>query len=117
MWFQFPDGEMGAALAVGGITDRAVRVWARDPGGLGGPVTLEVGGRAVAQAPLSAAADRDSVAAADLTLDTSHPNAAFAVRWAGMERRGRLAPGPGEPTAFTFAFGSCHAPYFGAEHQ
>ena len=39
------------------------------------------------------------------------PNAAFAVRAAGSVRHGRFAPAVGQPTAFTFGFGSCNQPF------
>jgi alkaline phosphatase D len=93
------------------VTDRSVRVWLRSP--TAGPrvAALRVADRVVAEAALQPDPARDHVAVADLTFDRPAPNAPFVVDVAGMTRRGRFAPAPGQRTPFSFAFGSCHYPY------
>ena len=108
--FEFPDGELTTSVALGAITDRSVRVWARRPEG---PTvaTLAVDGRAVAQAPLEPDAAHDHVAVAILETDGPQPGAPFRVEVGGATRAGRFAPALGEPAAFAFGFGSCHQPF------
>jgi phosphodiesterase/alkaline phosphatase D-like protein len=108
--FEFPDGELDAWLAVGDVTDRSVRVWARLPSGPR-PVALTVDGEEVVEATLEPAPARDHVASAVLTLPRARPEAAFRVIAGDLVRTGRLAPAAGEPAAFRFAFGSCHQPF------
>ncbi len=108
---QFPEGELGRWASLGAVTERAVRVWLRDPSGEPQRATLSIDGVEHASVRLPQAPEHDWTSAADLVLDRPRPNAPFAVRAAGVERRGRLAPHPDTPTAFTFAFGSCHQPF------
>jgi phosphodiesterase/alkaline phosphatase D-like protein len=108
--FEFPDGELDTWIAVGDVTDRSVRVWARLPGG---PIeaTLTVDGEPVARGTLRPDPDRDHVAATVLALDGARPGAAFRVTAGSTARSGRLAPADGAPASFRFAFGSCHQPF------
>src|SRR5687767_11073673 len=111
MELRFAGGELGTWACLGAVTDRSVRVWLRDPAGGPRPATLEIDGERVARVDLHPAADRDWIAAVDLTLDRPRPGAAFSVQLGGVERRARLAPATGSPAAFAFAFGSCHQPF------
>jgi hypothetical protein len=108
---RFPDGELGRWASLGAVTDRAVRVWLRDPSAEPRRATLEIDGVERAAVTLTPSPEHDWTAAGDLVLDRSWPDAPFTVHAAGAERRGRLAPHPDAPTAFTFAFGSCHQPF------
>ena len=107
----FPDGELGRWSALGTVTDRAVRVWLRDPSGEPQRVTLEIGGVERASATLTPDPEHDWTAAGDVVLEEPAPDAAFTVYAAGQARRGRLAPHQDTPTPFSFAFGSCHQPF------
>ena len=107
----FPDGELGRWASVGAVSERAVRVWLRDPMGVPHRATLEIGGQECASAVLTPAPEHDCTASADLLLNRPRPNARFTVRVAGVKRHGRLAPAPGTPTPFAFIFGSCHQPF------
>jgi phosphodiesterase/alkaline phosphatase D-like protein len=98
------------------VTDRAVRVWLRDPSGEPQRATLLIDGIERASVVLTPSPEHDWTAASDLVLDRPQPDARFTVRAAAAERGGRLAPHPDAPTAFTFAFGSCHQP-FGPPHR
>ena len=111
MAVRFPDGELGRWACLGGVTDREVRVWLRDPSGERRTAVAEIGGKAVAEAELRPEPEHDWIDAADLVLDRPCPDAEVVVRVAGMTRRGRLAPAPGEPTAFSFGFSSCNQPF------
>lgn len=113
---QFADGELGFWFSLGGVTDRAVRVWLRDPDCLPREATLEIDGQVRGRVTLTPDVEHDCVAAADLVLDTPAPNAEVVVRLAGLTRRARLQPAEGTPTPFSFVFGSCHQP-FGAPRQ
>lgn len=108
---RFPDGELGRWASLGGVTDRAVRVWLRDPSGQPQRASLLIGGVERATVTLTPSPRHDWTAAADLVLDRPEPDAWFSVRTIGVERYGRLAPHPDAPTPFTFAFGSCHQPF------
>jgi hypothetical protein len=108
--FGFPDGELVAWAALGAVTDRSVRVWARRPGGPV-PVTLTVEGEAVASSTLHPDPKHDGVDAVDLSVDPPRPGVPFEVDVDGQVRRGRFAPAVGTPTSFSFAFGSCHQPF------
>ena len=108
--FDFPDGELVAWCAIGAVTDRSVRVWARRPGGPV-PATLTVDGEVVAAATLHPDPRHDGVDAVILSLEAPRPGAAFAVEVDGQIRHGRFAPADGQPAAFSFAFGSCHQPF------
>jgi alkaline phosphatase D len=107
----FPDGELGRWASLGGVTDRAVRVWLRDPGGDPQRATLEIDGVERAAGTLTPCPEHDWTAAADLILDRPAPDARFTVQVAGSRRHGRFAPRPDRPAALTFAFGSCHQPF------
>ncbi|HVL53181.1 MAG TPA: hypothetical protein VM344_02870, partial [Vitreimonas sp.] len=72
----FPDGELDEWLALGDVTDRSVRVWARQPDGPR-PVVLRVDGEPVADATLTPVPDHDHVAAVVLSLPSPRPDAAF----------------------------------------
>jgi len=108
---RFPDGELGRWVSLGAVTDRAVRLWLRDPSGEPRRATLLIDGVERASVVLAPSPDHDWTAAADLVLDRPRPDARFIVRVAGAERHGRLAPHPDTPTSFAFAFGSCHQPF------
>jgi alkaline phosphatase D len=108
--FDFPDGEMTESLALGDVTDRSVRIWARLPDGPR-EVTLSIDRAPVAQGTLTPDPARDHVGAVVLRLDTPRPGEAFNVDAHGMSRQGRFAPTPDRPAAFGFAFGSCHQPF------
>jgi hypothetical protein len=108
--FGFPDGELVAWAALGAVTDRSVRVWARRPGGPV-PVTLTVEGETVASSTLHPDPKHDGVDAVDLSVDPPRPGVPFEVDVDGQVRRGRFAPAVGTPTSFSFAFGSCHQPF------
>jgi phosphodiesterase/alkaline phosphatase D-like protein len=108
--FEFPDGELDAWLAIGDVTDRSVRAWARLPAGRQS-VVLAIDGEPVVEAMLEPDPARDHVAAAVLALPGPRPETAFTVATGSLVRNGRLAPSDGSPTAFRFAFGSCHQPF------
>jgi alkaline phosphatase D len=108
---RFPDGELGRWASVGAVTERAARVWLRNPHSNPQRATLEIDGVEQASVVLAPAPEHDWTAAADLVLDRPRPNAQFTVKVSGMQRSGRLAPLPNTPTEFTFAFGSCHQPF------
>ena len=108
--FEFPDGELTDWLTFGAVTDRSVRAWGRQPGGPR-QVALCLDGAPVAEATLRPEPERDHVGAADLVLPEPRPGAAFTIESGGVVRRGRLAPVPHRPAAFTFGFGSCHQPF------
>jgi hypothetical protein len=107
----FPDGELGRWASLGAVTDRAVRVWLRDPRGEPRRAALVIDGVEHTSVVLTPSPEHDWTAAGDLVLDRPQPDARFTVRAAGAERRGWLAPHPDTPTAFSFAFGSCHQPF------
>ena len=109
--FRFAGGELDRWACLGAVTDRSVRLWLRDPRGGPRPATLEIDSELVARCELDPAAEHDWIAAADLTLARPRPDAVVSVQVEGVERRARLAPTSGVPTAFTFAFGSCHQPF------
>ena len=108
--FEFPDGELRSWAVLGDVTDRSVRVWARQPDG-GREVSLTVGGEEVARAAIEPRPDHDHVGAAVLVVDPPRPDAEFQVAVGDMTRRARFAPAPGTPSRFSFAFGSCHQPF------
>ena len=108
--FTFPDGELGAWVALGHVTDRSVRVWARLPDG-GAEAVLSVDGKAAAQARIEPDPERDHVGAIVLTVDAECADREFRVQVATLERTGRFAPAEGSPASFAFAFGSCHQPF------
>lgn len=108
--FRFPDGELDSWVAIGDVTHRSVRVWARQPDGAIA-AALTVGGVEVAREQVTPAPDRDHVGAAVLTLEDPRPEASFEVRVGSVTRTGRLAPAPGSRGGFAFVFGSCHQPF------
>jgi len=108
---RFPDGELGRSASIGGVTDRSVRVWLRDPAGEEHTAIMDIDGKDVASVELRPTPDHDWIDAADLTLDRTRPNAAFRVRVAGVERHGRLAPEVGAPATYSFGFSSCNQPF------
>lgn len=110
--FAFPDGEMGTWACLGAVSDRTVRVWLRERDGTPATATLTVAGQPRAEVQLTPKAAADHVAAADLVLSHPLPGATFEVNVAGMTRTGTLAPAPGTPSRFAFAFGSCHQPFY-----
>jgi alkaline phosphatase D len=110
---QFPDGELGAWFVLGDVTDRSVRVWARDPNG---PVEARlIVGNDQRSASIETDPARDHVGAVVLDMGASRSGASFELSVGDEVRQGRFAPSPGLPAAFTFAFGSCHEPFSG--HQ
>ena len=111
MAVRFPDGELGRWACLGGMTERSVRVWLRDPSGESRTAIAEVGGEVVARVELHPSADHDWIDGTDLMLDRPRPNAEVVVRVAGLARRARLAPAPGTPAAFAFGFSSCNQPF------
>lgn len=111
MPIRFPDGELGRWVSLGGVTERAVRVWMRSPSGETETATLEIGGVERGAVALTPSPEHDWTAAADLVLDEPAPNAAFTVRLGDLQRQGQFAPPPNVPTAFSFGFGSCHQPF------
>jgi phosphodiesterase/alkaline phosphatase D-like protein len=108
---RFPDGELDRWLALGDVTDRSVRAWARGPGAERLTVRLRIDDEVVAEAELAPDPAHDHVGAIVLHLDDSRPDAVFAVAADGVVRSGRLAPAEGRSAGFTFAFGSCHEPF------
>jgi hypothetical protein len=108
--FRFPDGEMASWAVLGDLTDRSVRLWIREPSGSARAV-LSVGGEEYAAAEISTEASRDWVGAAVLDVASPRAGAEFIVRVGEQTLTGRLAPSVGAPTAFRFAFGSCHQPF------
>jgi alkaline phosphatase D len=108
---RFPDGELGRWACLGAVSDRAVRVWLREPAGGPQRATLSIDGEVVGETELRPDPAHDWIDAADLTLEQPRPEAELLVRVAGLERRGRFAPTPGSPTSFSFGFGSCHEPF------
>ena len=111
MVVKFTDGELGRWACLGGMTERSVRVWLRDPSGQPRTAVAEIDGDIVAQIELRPVPERDWIDAADLVLHRPRPNAELVVRVAGMARHGRLAPAPGSPAAITFGFSSCNQPF------
>lgn len=111
MRLRFPDGELGLWASLGGVTERSVRVWLRDPAGAPHVATLDVEGGGRAEITLRPSPDHDFTVAANIELDRPHPNAPFTVQVAGFQRRGRFAPEIDAPTELTFGFGSCHQPF------
>ncbi|MCC6756069.1 MAG: alkaline phosphatase D family protein, partial [Solirubrobacterales bacterium] len=107
----FPDGELGRWAGLGGVTERSVRVWLRDPAGAPHRAVLDVEGGGHAEITLTPDPDHDFTVAADIVLDRPRPDAAFTVHVAGLQRHGRLAPEHDAPTEVTFGFGSCHQPF------
>jgi hypothetical protein len=107
----FPDGELGDAFELGAITDRSVRVWARQPDATGLKLTLAVPGRPAISASVTLSAARDWTGAVELSLPEPAPNERFTVTVGGRERHGRFAPAPDEHASFSFGFGSCHYPF------
>src|SRR5687767_11247233 len=69
----FPDGELGLWAGLGGVTERAVRVWLRDPDGAPHVAALDVDGDICARVTLRPAPETDYTAAADLMLDRPRP--------------------------------------------
>src|SRR5919106_3060284 len=111
MRFSFPDGELGAWACLGAVTDHSVRVWLRDPELKSHVATLWIDDDMVGEAMLEPASERDGIAAVDIVLAQPSPNSRFLVDVAGFQRSGIMAPAPGEPSAFSFAFGSCNQPF------
>ncbi len=108
--FKFPDGELDAWVVLGDVTDRSVRVWARNPAGKV-RATLWVATELVAQAEIAPDPEHDHIGAAVLEPASARPDADFEVRVGDQVRRSRFAPPPGDRSSFTFAFGSCHQPF------
>ena len=111
----FPDGEMESWAVLGDVTDHSVRVWVREPSG---PVRalLLVDGAQVAQAEIAPDPAHDMIGVAVLEVgsaETEHANST--VRVGGSTVRGTFRAGTRVPAAFTFAFGSCHQPFTGAD--
>jgi len=104
-------GEFGDAAELGAVTDRAVRVWVRRPGGPAPRARLEVAGRPPVEVDVPVSADTDWTGAADLLLPEPAPDRPFVCRVDGRRLAGRTAPAPDARTAFAFAFGSCHHPF------
>ncbi len=111
MRFPFPEGELGTWAALGAVTDRSVRVWFRDAQGEPAVARLLIDESVAAEAELQPSREHDGIAVADLRLQDPRPNTAFTVEVKDVVRHGQLAPTPGTPSAFSFAFGSCHQPF------
>ncbi|MGE3961619.1 MAG: alkaline phosphatase D family protein [Dehalococcoidia bacterium] len=112
---EFPDGELTDALTLGIPTDRGVRAWLRAPGRDAVEVTVTAGGE---QCSVVAHPDpeHDWIATidldvADLAVAGRRPAEAFEVEALGKRRGAHFAPSAEQPTAFSFAFGSCHQPF------
>ena len=108
--FHFPEGELHGWLALGDVTDRSIRVWARLPCGAQ-DVELEVEGGTPVRATLVPDEAHDHVTAVTLELPEPCADATFTLRSGDMVRTGRLAPAVGTPSRFSFVFGSCHQPF------
>jgi alkaline phosphatase D len=108
--FTFPDGELVSWVALGHVTDRSVRVWARLPDGAAEAV-LSVDGKPLTGAHIEPRPDRDYVGATVLEVDADCADREFRVQVGSFERTGRFAPRDGTPAPFSFAFGSCHQPF------
>jgi hypothetical protein len=109
--FNFPDVKLGAWACLGAVTDRSVRVWLRDPELKPRVARVWIDDDIVGEATLNPSSERDNIAAADVALERPFPNSRFLVDVAGFQRSGIIAPAPGEPSAFSFAFGSCNQPF------
>jgi hypothetical protein len=109
--FTFPEGELTDGFEIGGVSDRSVRVWLRSPGVPGPTVTLDVDGFAPVSITVPVSAEADWTGFADLTLPAPAPLARFTCMLGSERRTGTLAPSPGAPAPFSFAFGSCNRPY------
>lgn len=112
----FPDGELSHALTLGIPTDRSVRAWLRAPRRDAVTVTLECAADTVTDTDTVTVEVRpdpehDWIALADLVLDRPCPGMPFTVTADGMTRAARFAPAAEAPSAFSFAFGSCHQPF------
>src|SRR5688500_16191508 len=108
--FRFPDGELETWVALGNVTDRSVRVWARLPDGASDAI-VSVDGKTVAQGQIEPDRERDHVGTTVLAVDAACADREFHVRVGQFERTGRFAPAEGAPALFAFAFGSCHQPF------
>jgi alkaline phosphatase D len=108
--FEFPDGDLGAWIAIGDVTDRSVRVWVRAPSG-STMATLVVEGQAQASVEITTDQRDDYVGGTVLELPEPQPGMPFEVAVGEETRRGTFAPKPGTRAGFTFAFGSCHQPF------
>jgi alkaline phosphatase D len=111
MTVPFPDGELQDAAEIGAVDDRGVRVWVRAPGAASVDAVLRVEGRAPVAVAIPVSAQSDWTGAATAILPAPAPGARFTCAVAGQVLGGRLAPSPGTPSGFTFAFGSCHQPF------
>jgi alkaline phosphatase D len=111
MRFSFPDGELSAWACLGRVTDRSVRVWLRDLELKSHVATVWIDDNMAGEATLEPSSEHDGIAAADVALAQPFPNSRFRVDVAGFQRSGIMAPAPGEPCAFSFAFGSCNQPF------
>src|SRR5688500_7442186 len=108
--FRFPDGELEAWVALGNVTDRSVRVWARLPDGAS-DATLSVDGKAIGQGRIEPSPEHDHIGATVLAVDAACADREFRVQVGPFERTGRFAPAEGDRASFAFAFGSCHQPF------
>jgi alkaline phosphatase D len=114
--FTFPDGELGSWAALGDVTHRSVRAWARSEHGAL-PVSLTIEGAEIARAEIRPDADHDHVGSAVVEVDPPRPDAEFELRIGDFGRAGRFGPAPGTPARFSFAFGSCHEPFSDASED
>ncbi|MGE3268872.1 MAG: hypothetical protein AB7P40_09010, partial [Chloroflexota bacterium] len=64
MQLSFQDGELGLWASLGGVTDRSVRVWLRDPSGQPHEASLEIDNQVRGSVRLTPAAAHDFTAAA-----------------------------------------------------
>ncbi|HEX8705038.1 MAG TPA: alkaline phosphatase D family protein [Myxococcaceae bacterium] len=103
--------ELGDAAELGALSDRAVRVWVRQPATTQVSVRLEVEGHSPVVASVSPAAETDWTAATELELPEPAPDRAFVCTVGERRLTGRLAATSGTHTGLVFGFGSCHQPF------
>jgi hypothetical protein len=108
MRFSFPDGELETFACLGAVTDCSVRVWLRDPKLKPHIARVWIDNKVAGEATLEPSRERDNIAAADIELAQPAPNSRFLVDVAGFQQSGVMSPAPGEPSPFSFAFGSCN---------
>ena len=78
---------------------------------------LRVADEVVAEVPATADEDADNIGVAVLSAPEPRPDEPFVVECGALRREGRFAPAADRPSAFTFAFGSCHQPFEGPDEQ
>jgi hypothetical protein len=108
---RFPDGELDAAVELGAIDEHSVRVWVRFVGHAQITARLETPGRAAVDSVMPLSEATDWTAGSVVSLPASAPNAPFTLTVGSIQRSGRFAPRPGNPSALTFGFGSCNMPF------